>query len=88
MLLRTAAAAAAAAAVCRHGVLKVSLPEEAYKHYEIRGLAGRVLSSGPVEQGFESTWGQVLSFFPPLPLFGYTKTHIFFVSVIWRFVAF
>ena len=43
-----------------------------------------------VELGFEPTWGRVLScvFFLCF-FFAYTKTHtIFFLSVIWGFVAF
>ena len=39
----------------------------------------RVLSSGPIELGFESTWGRVLVFFFFLRLFfTYTKTQTFF----------
>ena len=38
-----------------------------------------MLASGLVEQGFESTWGQVLAFFPPFCLFfTYSKTHTIF----------
>ena len=42
-----------------------------------------MLASGPVEQGFESTWGRVLALFFLCLFFAYTKIHtIFFVVVI------
>ena len=40
--------------------------------------AGRVLASGPLEQGFESCWGQVLVFFPSASFFPLQKLIRFF----------
>ena len=62
VLLRTAAAAAAA--VCCHGFFKVGLQEAANNQRNKKGSTGSlVLASGPIEQGFESSWGRVLIFF-------------------------
>ena len=68
VLLRTSAAGAAAVAavaVYCHRFFKVDLPEAANNPYvrKKKGPTGRMLASGPVQQGFESTWGQVLVFF-------------------------
>ena len=48
-----------------------------------------MLSSGPVKQGFESTWGRVLALFCLCLLFAYKKKPIlfFFVSVICVFLV-
>ena len=80
-LTRTAAAAAAAAAaaVCLSVfILSVSRRRQIITT-KFNGSAGRVLASGPVEQGFESTWGQVLVSFPLL-IFGLYKNQYDFVS--------
>ena len=37
-----------------------------------------MLASGPVQQGFESTWSRVLPFFSFASFLPYTKTHTFF----------
>ena len=69
-LLRTAAAAGAGAgAVCCHGFLKSVSRRRQIITTKSNGLAGRVFASGPVEQGFESSWGRVLRGFFPLSLF-------------------
>ena len=74
-LTRTAAAAAAAAAaaVCLSVfILSVSRRRQIITT-KFNGSAGRVLASGPVEQGFESTRGRVLGLFFRCLFFSYTR---------------